>query len=200
VAGNVSDAGARVVLHADMDAFFAAVEQRDRPELRGQPGVVGGDSARGVVAAASYEARRFGIRSAMPSAEARKRCPHAIFVRGRMSVYKEESRRIFEIFRRFTPAVEGLSLDEAFLDLTGTERLHGAPRRAAERLRAAVRSETGLAVSCGIAPVKMIAKIASDLAKPDGLLVIPAGSAYPETAIELESMNYLVEGVVGSIS
>ncbi len=158
-----------------MDAFFAAIEQRDDPGLRGKPVVVGGASARGVVAAASYEARKFGIHSAMPSVEARRRCPELIFVRGRMNVYRRESRRIFEIFRRFTPRVEGLSLDEAFLDLAGTEQLLGAPARVGEKLRREVRAETGLAVSVGIAPVKMVAKIASDMAKPDGLLeVAPA--------------------------
>ena len=158
-----------------MDAFFAAIEQRDDPDLRGKPVVVGGASARGVVAAASYEAREFGIRSAMPSVDARRRCPELIFVRGRMNMYRRESRQIFEIFRRFTPRVEGLSVDEAFLDLAGTEQLWGPPARIGEKLRRAVRAETGLAVSVGIAPVKMVAKIASDMAKPDGLLeVAPA--------------------------
>ena len=165
----------RAILHADMDAFYAAIEQRDDPALRGKPVVVGGSSARGVVAAASYEARAFGIHSAMPSMQARKLCPDAIFVRGRMSVYTRESRRIFELFRRFTPAVEGISLDEAFLDLTGTERLFGPPERTGQKLRELVRAETGLAVSVGMAPVKLVAKIASDLAKPDGMLVVPPG-------------------------
>ena len=155
-----------------MDAFYASVEQRDHPELRGKPVVVGGKSGRGVVAAASYEAREYGIHSAMPSAQALKLCPHAIFVPGDMRKYAYESRRIFEIFRRYTPSVEGLSLDEAFLDLTGTERLHGPAEGAVARLRADVRSETQLAVSVGIAPVKMVAKIASDLAKPDGVLCV----------------------------
>jgi DNA polymerase-4 len=168
----------RVVLHADMDAFYAAIEQRDHPELRGRPVAVGGDGRRGVVAAASYEARRFGVHSAMSSAEARRRCPDLIFVRGSMRRYAAESKRIFEIFARFTPAVQGLSLDEAFLDLSGTERLWGPARGVGEALRRAVREETRLAVSVGIAPVKMVAKIASDLAKPDGLIeVAPADVA-----------------------
>ncbi len=160
-----------------MDAFFAAIEQRDDPRLRGQPVIVGGSSSRGVVAAASYEARVFGIHSAMPSAQARKLCPQAIFVRGRMSVYRRESKRIFAIFERFTPSVEAISVDEAFLDLTGTEQLFGPPERTAMQLRAEVRAETGLAVSTGLAPVKLVAKIASDLAKPDGMLVVRPGES-----------------------
>jgi DNA polymerase-4 len=162
----------RTILHADVDAFFAAVEQRDRPELRGHPVVVGGAGGRGVVAAASYEARVYGIHSAMPSIEARRRCPHAIFVPGDMAKYRRESRRIFAIFARYSPRVEGLSVDEAFLDLTGTTRLLGDAVAVGERLRADVRRETALTVSVGIAPVKMVAKIASDLAKPDGLRAV----------------------------
>jgi DNA polymerase-4 len=167
-------AAPRTIFHADVDAFFAAVEQRDDPSLRGRPVVVGGASARGVIAAASYEARVYGIHSAMPSAEARKRCPEAVFVRGDMRKYRAESRRIFEIFRRYSPLVEGLSVDEAFLDMTGSTRLLGPPREVAERLRREVRDTTGLTVSVGIAPVKMVAKIASDVAKPDGCTVVAA--------------------------
>ncbi len=165
----------RVVMHADMDAFYASVEQRDDPALRGKPVIVGGTSARGVVTAASYEARAFGVHSAMPSYEARRLCPDGIFISGSMKKYSRESKRLFEIFRSYSPRVQGLSLDEAFLDLTGTGRLMGTPRSVGERLRAEVRDRTGLAVSVGIAPVKMVAKIASGCCKPDGLLEIRPG-------------------------
>ena len=169
-----TDPRSRCVLHADMDAFYASVEQRDRPELRGRPVVVGGAGPRGVVAAASYEARVFGVRSAMSSAEAKQRCPELIFVSGDMARYAQESRRIFEIFRHYSPIVEGLSLDEAFLDLTGSERLLGPARQVAERLRREVREATQLAVSVGIGPIKMVAKIASGMAKPDGCCEVKA--------------------------
>jgi len=159
-----------------MDAFYASIEQRDRPELRGRPVMVGGTGGRGVVSAASYEARKYGVRSAMPTGEARRLCPDGVFLPGDMARYARESRRIFEIFGRFTPAVEGLSLDEAFLDLTGSERLLGPAAEVAQRLRREVRDETGLAVSVGIAPVKMVAKIASDCAKPDGWLEVEPGT------------------------
>jgi DNA polymerase-4 len=159
-----------------MDAFYAAVEQRDRPELRGRPVIVGGTGRRGVVSAASYEARRFGVHSAMPTAQARRLCPAGVFLHGDMRRYARASRRIFAIFARYTPRVEGLSLDEAFLDLTGSERLLGPAGEVARRLREDVRRETGLAVSVGIAPVKLVAKIASDLAKPDGWLEVAPGA------------------------
>ena len=155
-----------------MDAFYASVEQLDNPELRGKAVIVGGNSRRGVVTSASYEARPFGVRAAMPTAQAHKLCPHAIFVPGRMKRYVEISRVIRGIFEGFTPIVEPLSLDEAFLDLTGTERLFGTPLDAARELKRRVRETTGLVVSVGIAPIKMVAKILSDMSKPDGLLML----------------------------
>jgi DNA polymerase-4 len=167
----------RVILHADLDAFYASVEQRDRPELRGLPVIVGGTGPRGVVSAASYEARRFGVRSAMPGFEARRLCPDGVFLPGDMRKYASLSRQVFAIFGRFSPLVEGLSLDEAFLDLAGSERLLGPPREAGEALRRAVRQETGLAVSVGIGPSRTIAKLASDAAKPDGLVEVPPEAA-----------------------
>jgi DNA polymerase-4 len=145
----------RVVMHADMDAFYASVEQRDDPQLRGKPVIVGGTSARGVVTAASYEARAFGVHSAMPGYEARRLCPDGIFIGGSMKKYSRESKHLFEIFRSYSPRVQGLSLDEAFLDLTGTGRLMGTPRSIGERLRAEVRERRGLAVSVGVAPVSV---------------------------------------------
>lgn len=165
----------RWVLHVDMDAFYASVEQRDRPALRGLPVIVGGSSARGVVAAASYEARRYGIRSAMPTREALRRCPELVCVKGRMEHYQAVSRRIFDVFRRYTPVVEGLSLDEAFLDVTGSLSLFGSALEIARAIKRDIRAETALCASVGIAPNKLVAKIASDLEKPDGLvLVTPA--------------------------
>jgi len=155
-----------------MDAFYASVEQRDRPELRGRPVVVGGAGPRGVVAAASYEAREYGVHSAMPSVEAKRLCRDLVFVSGDMKRYATESRRIFEIFRTFSPLVEGLSLDEAFLDMTGSERLLGPVRAVGERLRREVREKTELPISVGIGPIKMVAKIASGAAKPDGLVEV----------------------------
>ncbi len=164
----------RCILHVDLDAFFAAVEQRDRPELRGKPVLIGGSIRRGVVAACSYQARTFGIHSAMPMAEALRRCPHAIVVALRMDRYAEASAQFFKILDNYSPAVEGLSFDEAFIDITGTERLLGPPRSIALELKARVLRELGLVVSAGIAPNKFAAKIASDIDKPDGLRVVAA--------------------------
>jgi DNA polymerase IV len=161
-----------VIAHADLDAFYASVEQLDNPALRGLPVIVGGRSARGVVTSASYEARKFGVRSAMPGFEARRLCPHGIFVPGRMDRYVELSRAVRKVFDSFSPSVEPLSLDEAFLDLGGTEKLLGTPLEVGAALRHRVHEETGLVVSVGIAPNKMTAKILSDMCKPDGLLAL----------------------------
>jgi DNA polymerase-4 len=155
-----------------MDAFYASVEQRDNPALRGKPVVVGGGSNRGVVAAASYESRVFGIRSAMPMAEARRRCPDLCRVAPRMSHYQDVSREIFAVFREFTPLVEGLSLDEAFLDVTASRKLFGSARDIATAVKKSIRERTQLTASVGAANNKLVAKIASDLDKPDGLVVI----------------------------
>ena len=161
----------RQILHVDMDAFYASVEQRDRPELRGKPVVVGGD-VRGVVAAASYEARAFGVRSAMPMREAERRCPDLVRVPLRMSWYKAVSDEVFAIFRDITPLVEGLSLDEAFLDVTDSLSLFGTAEGIAATIKAHISSQCGLTASVGVAPNKLVAKIASDLDKPDGLVVV----------------------------
>jgi DNA polymerase-4 len=163
---------ARSVLHVDMDAFYASVEQRDNPELKGLPVVVGGGTNRGVVAAASYEARVFGIRSAMPMAEAIRRCDHLVRVKPRMSHYKAASTKIFAIFREFTPLVEGLSLDEAFLDVTASVKLFGSPEKMAARIKQRILDDTALTASVGVAQNKLVAKIASDLDKPDGLTIV----------------------------
>jgi len=163
----------RQILHIDMDAFYASVEQRDDPSLRGKPVIVGGASRRGVVSAASYEARPFGVRSAMSMVEALRRCPQAIVVAGHMSRYVDVSREIFDIFRRYTPLVEGLSLDEAFLDVTGSRSLFGDGECIAAAIRSAIKNELDLTASAGVARCKFAAKIASDLDKPDGLVVVP---------------------------
>ncbi len=161
---------ARVIAHADMDAFYASVEILDHPELRGKPVIVGGSSRRGVVTSASYEARKFGVRSAMPTAQARELCPNGVFVPGRMARYVEISREVRKVFESFSPVVEPLSLDEAFIDLTGTGKLLGPALDVARALKLRMREVTGLVVSVGLAPTKMVAKILSDMSKPDGLL------------------------------
>jgi DNA polymerase IV len=161
--------GDATILHADADAFFASVEQRDDPRLRGRPVIVGG----GVVLAASYEAKAFGIRTAMGGRQALQLCPHAVVVPPRMSAYSEASKEIFRVFEDASPVVEGLSIDEAFLDVRGMERIAGTPLAIAERLRRDVRDRVGLPVTVGIARTKFLAKVASGVAKPDGLLVVP---------------------------
>ncbi|HUY84330.1 MAG TPA: DNA polymerase IV [Steroidobacteraceae bacterium] len=165
---------ARSILHVDMDAFYASVEALDRPELAGLPLIVGQAGPRGVVAAASYAVRRFGVRSAMPIGAALRLCPQAIIVPPRMARYREISAQALAIFESLTPLVEPLSLDEAFLDVTASRRLHGEALTIAERIRRRVRSELGLTASVGVAPNKLVAKIASDLRKPDGLCRIGA--------------------------
>jgi DNA polymerase-4 len=165
----------RTVIHFDMDAFFASVEQLDNPELRGRPVLVGARSRRGVVTAASYEARPTGVRSAMSMVEALRRCPDAVVVPPRRARYSELSGRVFEVLRRYTPLVEGLSVDEAFLDVTGSRTLFGEGTEIAQRIKEDVQSQIGLTGSAGVASNKFVAKIASDLDKPDGLTVVAAG-------------------------
>jgi DNA polymerase IV len=160
-----------IILHVDMDAFFASVEQLDNPDLRGQCVVVGG-SHRGVVAAASYEARKYGIHSAMPIFQARRKCPHLRIVAPRRKRYADLSGRIMGILRTFSPLVEPISIDEAFVDITGCRRLHGSPRDTAAAVKARIKAQTRLTCSVGVAPNKFLAKIASDLNKPDGLTII----------------------------
>ena len=169
----------RTIVHVDMDAFFAAVEQLDHPEYRGRPVVVGADPkgglGRGVVSASSYEARTYGVHSALPISTAYRRCPQAVFVHPRMERYSELSDEIMEILGTFSPLVEQLSIDEAFLDCTGTERIFGAPDKLGEKIKSDIRKKTGLTASVGIASNKSVAKIASDLDKPDGLTICPFG-------------------------
>ncbi len=162
----------RTILHIDMDAFFASIEQRDHPELRGKPVLVGGDGPRGVVAAASYEAREYGCHSAMPSSMAKRNCPHAIFVSGSHSNYRAVSKQVFEILERFSPAIQPISIDEAFLDVTGSTHLFGSPEEIAIEIRRLVKAELNLTCSIGIAPNKFLAKLASDMNKPDGYTLI----------------------------
>ncbi|WP_267903795.1 DNA polymerase IV [Sphingomonas sp. EC-HK361] len=163
----------RKIIHVDMDAFYASVEQRDDPALRGKPVAVGGSSARGVVAAASYEARVFGVRSAMPSVTAIRRCPDLVFVKPRFDVYSAISRQIRSIFADYTDLIEPLSLDEAYLDVTDDRHALGSAKAIAEAIRARIKADTGLTASAGVSYNKFIAKLASDQNKPDGLCVIP---------------------------
>jgi DNA polymerase-4 len=199
----------RTILHVDMDAFYASVEQRDDPKLRGKPVIVGGRSRRGVVLAASYEVRPFGVRSAMPMAEALRRAPHAIVVPPRREAYELASAEVFAIFRRYTPLVEPLSLDEAFLDVTASHALFGDGAAIARAIKHDVRAEQRLTASAGVAPCKFAAKVASDLEKPDGLVVVLPGSVAgflaplpvermwgigPKTAPSMRALGYATLG------
>jgi DNA polymerase-4 len=199
----------RTILHVDMDAFYASVEQHDRPELAGLPVVVGGAGGRGVVAAASYEVRRFGVHSAMPMREALRRCPQAVVVAPRFKRYREVSNQVFEVFREFTDLVEGLSLDEAFLDVTGSTALFGSGEAMAREIKARIHERTGLRASVGVSHNKLLAKLASDMQKPDGLTIIrpqdvramldplPVGRLFgvgPKTAARLEEQGIFTLG------
>ena len=167
----------RTVLHVDMDAFYASVEQRDRPELRGRPVVVGADPrGRGVVSAASYEVRFYGVHSAMPIGRAARLCPHAVFLPVDMDKYAAVSRQVMAVLAAFTPLLEPVSIDEAFLDVTGTETLSGDGPTVAATIKARIAKELALTASVGVAANKFVAKVASDLRKPDGLVVVPAGA------------------------
>lgn len=172
-----TQAKTRAIIHLDLDAFYPAVEVLDKPELKGKPVIVGGSRERGVVSSASYEARKYGVHSAQPMATALRLCPQGIPLPVRMTRYKEISHQVFGIFRRFTPLVEPLSIDEAFLDVTGSLRLFGRPEEIAKKIREIVFRETGLTVSAGVASSKFVAKIASDMDKPDGLTIVPLDRA-----------------------
>jgi DNA polymerase IV len=200
---------ARTILHVDMDAFYASVEQRDDPRLRGKPVIVGGSSRRGVVLAASYEVRPFGVRSAMPMAEALRRAPDAIVVVPHRDRYEEASAQVLSVFHRYTPLVEPLSLDEAFLDVTASTSLFGDGRAIAAAIKRDIRSELELTASAGVAPCKFVAKVASDLRKPDGLVVVEPGRVVaflaplpvermwgvgPKTAPKMRALGYQTLG------
>src|SRR5262245_56620079 len=162
----------RSILHVDMDAFYASIEQRDEPRIKGKPVIVGGTQGRGVVAAASYEVRKFGVHSAMPMTTALRLCPHAVCVQPRMQVYKDVSNQVFKSFHEITPLVEGLSLDEAFLDVTASLPLMGDAVSIARSIKNRIHETTRVTASVGVAPNKLVAKIASDMKKPDGLTVV----------------------------
>jgi DNA polymerase-4 len=162
----------RRILHIDMDAFYASVEQKDNPELRGKPVIVGGTSGRGVVSAASYEARKYGVRSAMPIFQAKKRCPHAIFVPVRMDRYIQMSEEVMGVLHQYSPLIEQVSVDEAYMDISGLERLYGSAEEIAGKIKVEIKKKTSLTCSIGIAPGKLFAKIASEMGKPDGLTII----------------------------
>ena len=164
-----------MIIHIDMDAFYASVEQLDQPGLKGKCVIVGGTSQRGVVSAASYEARKFGVHSAMPISLAKKKCPNGIFIPPRMSRYKEVSAKVMAILTTYSPMVEVVSIDEAYLDVGGCERIHGSPESIAAEIKKAIRRELELTCSVGVAPLRFLAKIASDINKPDGIMVIPPG-------------------------
>ncbi len=204
----------RIIVHADMDAFYAAVEQLDDPALRGRPILVGGSKGRGVVLTASYEARPYGVGSAMPMARAMRLCPKALVVPPRFERYMEVSRKVFAVFDDFAPKVEALSLDEAFLDMTGTERIFGGPGHIGRRLKDAVREATGgLHISAGVSGTKYVAKVASDHEKPDGLVLVPQDEAKrflaplpvrrlwgagPKTAARIEALGLQTIGAVAA--
>jgi len=172
------DSGHRVIAHIDMDAFFAAVEILDNPELKGKPVIVGGSAKRGVVSAASYEARKFGVHSAMPIFQAKKLCPHGIFLPVRMRRYMEVSRIVMACLSNFSPLIEQVSVDEAYIDLTGTGALFGEPEKVARAIKQLIKEKTSLTCSIGISTCKRLAKIASDMDKPDGLTIIPPGKVH----------------------
>ncbi len=165
-----------MIIHIDMDAFYASVEQLDHPELKGKCVIVGGAARRGVVSAASYEARAFGVHSAMPIFQAKKKCPHGIFIPPRMSRYKDVSAKIMSILKRYSPLVEAVSIDEAYLDVSGCERIHGAPESIAADIKKTIRQKLELTCSVGVAPLRFLAKIASDMNKPNGMMVIQPGA------------------------
>ncbi|MES1196868.1 MAG: DNA polymerase IV [Steroidobacter sp.] len=169
----------RAILHVDMDAFYASVEQRENPQLKGKPLIVGGTGNRGVVAAASYEVRKYGVHSAMPMRDALRLCPHAICVRPRINFYQSVSKEIFKVFHEYTPLVEGLSLDEAFLDVTHSQSALGPAECIAVSIKQKIRDRTQLTASVGVAPNKLIAKIASDMNKPDGLMIVREHEIHP---------------------